>query len=148
MTRNETEKKYRIVKFRGFGFEDQKWHYGHLVQNVNGSFFIYEHVNETSMEKHLVRESSLGEYLGIFDKAKTEIYEGDILQLKMEDGELVKVLVFRSVNEAGFGVEELDGWDPMTQYGPFRNVKDKKVIGNSFQHKFDKSTNSLVLNQV
>ncbi len=67
---------------------------------------------------------------GLKDKDGKEIWEGDVASLTHKDGEVVQCHIFWCGNMPGFGIRELDGWDPMTRTGGWRPDAEYQVIGN------------------
>ena len=70
----------RIIKFRGKTIKTGEWVYGYLNVNSKGETFIS---NEFSY--WIVDPKTVGQFIGLPDKNKVEIYEGDIAQRVYEE---------------------------------------------------------------
>lgn len=76
----------RQIKFRGKDIETGEWLYGYLVQPIGQNPRIYVQDVKTegvaSFFVYDVEESTVGQFIGLLDKNKNEIYEGDIVRNK------------------------------------------------------------------
>lgn len=86
----------RTIKFRGKDLFGTTWLYGDLVQDRDLRYIVT--VNERDHFEHkMVNRETIGQFTGLFDREKKEIYEGDILQLYGEDSDVVEVRFVRGV---------------------------------------------------
>ena len=79
----------RQIIFRGKCSETNKWVYGDLQQDYDGSTYISTWMNtliepennywEPTLNVAKVFPDSIGQFTGIYDKHKSMIYEGDII---------------------------------------------------------------------
>jgi len=67
-------------KFRGKDTSEGKWHYGFLVGNKKGQFFIYEEDDENGARWWNIDSKTIGRFVGLQDRNKVENWEGDILK--------------------------------------------------------------------
>ena len=85
----------REILFRGKRIDNGEWVYGDLVQSpAHCVVQIYE--QDLCGDNFAVDPSTIGQYTGLTDKKYKKIFEGDIIQDKLEDApELLYIVVFK-----------------------------------------------------
>lgn len=112
----------RNIKFRGKHKDMGKWLYGDLVRNVKGAFAIvppYQMNMNNVYSNFKVDESTVGQFTGLYDKNKKEIYEEDILSLNHNGSNYLVVVEWN--NEVGawctrFETERFVGVKPLGEW--------------------------------
>lgn len=82
-----------IIKFRGKKLKDNSWVYGLLTNDMKGHYRINFDPKSFSC---VVKENTIGQFIGRKDKDKTEIYDGDIITVNGDFPKLVKFIPERA----------------------------------------------------
>jgi len=128
----------REIKFRGKVYHygnDCGWVYGDFYRYYNGSLhYTIVSLDEFETKEYAVEISTVGQYTGLLDKNKTEIYEGDIVKWSSwvlgsvyEKNNPKKINVVEWSTKRGKWFVDKDLWD----LGAYSDIE---VIGNIYEN--------------
>jgi len=128
----------REIKFRGID-KHGVWHYGFYWEDPSGNYYIKEKINSSHYADYEIVKESLGEFTGLKDKNRKEIYEGDILRaIYSKNRAWYDKTVSVEINDGSYGYEInykeiktikrkadkklLEDWDKFSEYTIIGNV--------------------------
>lgn len=119
----------RTIKFKGKSIDGKEWLYGDLVSSTDKKRFAILVNNKESYDECEVAPETIGQFSGLYDCNKKEIYEGDIL--RVNDSTNV-VCEFR---HGAFGYTYCNEFHPFVgntnyTFNPKNTDKNFEVIGN------------------
>ena len=85
----------RIIKFRGKSIDGKEWLYGDLVSSADKKRFAILVNDKESYDECEIIPETIGQFSGLYDCNKKEIYEGDIL--KWSNGRMYVVKFWRGM---------------------------------------------------
>lgn len=128
----------RIIKFRGKGIETGEWVYGHFFQRFGHYPSIVEprpYNTKVMYFEVAVRDETVGQFTGLYDKNGEDIYEGDIIGCHNPD---IKHLIFYNEKQGRF-MAALNGdiendFVGVCGLDDIRWIASKEVIGNIYDN--------------
>lgn len=130
----------RDIKFRGKRTDNGEWVYGGYSKAEEDDGTLYVFVldwcstakftdEDTKFTGHRIKPRTLGQYSGLKDKNRVDIYEGDIL--KTDNGDIVEVRYEKIY--ASFGLWK-KGWAFLHYFHEAVEPQCCEVIGNIYDN--------------
>lgn len=95
--RGQTRRRGEKVNMAGKPIEGN-WVYGGIFQGTGDFSIIYgsadpDSITGSNLEKHVVYTDTVSQYTGLTDKYGTRIFEGDIVSVKNDQGEIYRFIM-------------------------------------------------------
>lgn len=122
----------RNIKFRGKCNGTGEWVYGDLVRNVEGAYAIippYQMNMHNTCSDYEVDPDTIGQFTGLHDKNRKEIYEGDVIIQQAYSGKKPMLVRFE---HGAFVTGEHSGSSTATR--PMLIQKRCEVLGNIYDN--------------
>lgn len=120
----------RDIKFRGKDILHKSWQYGSLAKDEpKKAYYIIDNEYGRGID---VDENTIGQYTGLKDRNQVEIYEGDIVELKANNGccEMIGIIIYDEYDLAF----ELKDIEEGTQECLWYTEQELEIIGNIYDN--------------
>lgn len=124
----------RAIKFRGKSVLNDEWIYGDLVHRTDSP----KTISPVQINGIGVKEDTVGQFTGLFDKNGKEIYEGDIISVNGKYPKLVKYIddyaCFCLANITDLNKKWISPWQQVSPswWNDFK--REIRVIGNIYDN--------------
>lgn len=132
----------RIIKFRGQRIDNKEWISGFVIKGLGDTIHIME---ECTYGEHLdcgdaygrfykVFPETIGQFTGIADNNKTDIFESDIMKWDSEDGEVTAIVIYKECDEENLHLSGFEFKIINVEEYNHDNPIEFTVIGNIHQN--------------